>query len=334
MPGQPVAAAIRAAASQYTVWSPQLVQQAVLHPVSVRLYADSPYLADLYRPDLASRIVHPAEAPVGNFARPIHLAGAPRRWYLPGSAADLLLHTSCVIACQDAVVRHLDAFSDANDLGPPLLSELSAGSFGDRATMFAYWEQMDARTRHPLDSGFSHVVITDIRRCIESMDPRRTLNLLRQAGSCPDAVRVLSAMHESWERAGCRGLPLVAGFRLLIKLYLKEVDDRLRAEGISFIRLQDDFRLFCLSERDAAQALAVLTEALTASGLSLNREKTLVLPAGEFRRSWQKRMLDCKRTFSRGVLFPFLSDSLRVPMLRPAVIRLLRAGYSRRWTPA
>src|SRR5713226_5170809 len=80
-------------------WSPALVAAGVRHPMNTRMYAEAPYLAELYRDDLESRVVHPANLDKRDFAPPLLLHRGLKRWYLPGSADDLVLHTSCVVAC-------------------------------------------------------------------------------------------------------------------------------------------------------------------------------------------------------------------------------------------
>ncbi|MEP7363127.1 MAG: RNA-directed DNA polymerase [Acidobacteriota bacterium] len=315
-------------------WSVGIVAEAALHPISVRLYADAPYIGDLFGPGLLHRVVHPANATIGKFSHPLHLGSANRRWYLPGSAADLLLHTSCVASCCLAVIRSLSPFTEASDIGPPLVTELSAGSFGFHSTMMHYWSRLESETFRHLKAGFTHILFADVSRCIESMDSGLMFAQLEDAQACADSIRVLKAMHQTWHAAGCRGLPLTAGFRVLIKLYMKDVDDRLRADGITFLRLQDDFRIFCRGEHEARHAQSILSEALATSGLTLNPNKTLLLSRKQLHFSWQKRSLDWKRCFRHGIGYPLLSDALAIAPLRKPAIHLLNLFYSNRWTAA
>lgn len=322
------------ASGQRAAWSAGLVVEAAHHPINLRLYADAPYLRELYCPDVLQRVVHPARASADSFSHPLHLASSRRRWYLPGRADELLLHTSCVAACYPAIIGCLSPLTDASDVGPPHVRDLLAGSSGAHKAMLSYWAQLDSETRRRFNTGFTHVAIADVYRCIESMDPGRMFSLLEDAGAPIDALRILKAMQFAWQHAGCRGLPLIAGFRVLLKLYMKDVDDRLRADGIAFLRLQDDFRLFAGGEHDARHALDVLSDALAACGLSLNLEKTMVLSRSQLRYSWRKHYLDWKRSFNRGIGFPLLSDSLRIVPLRAPAIHLLHRFYSHRWTAA
>src|ERR1700736_3049598 len=98
-------------------WSTRFVAAAIRHPINVRLYAEAPYLAELYRDDLEERIAHPSSVVRRDFATPFLLPRGLKRRYLPGSADDLILHTSCVVACCSALIRYLPPDSDAFDCG-------------------------------------------------------------------------------------------------------------------------------------------------------------------------------------------------------------------------
>src|SRR6267143_1184450 len=176
------------AAINRAAWSARFVEEAALHPTVVRMYACAPYLPELYRRDLQGRITHPANAPRREFARPLVLPLHGHNYYIPGSADDLLLYTSCVAACCEALVLAWRPDADDFDMGPPLASELSDGSFGRHRTMQAYWARMRRRETRFLSEGFSHVVYADIARCIENVDPQRLTDLLTDAGANPDAT--------------------------------------------------------------------------------------------------------------------------------------------------
>jgi hypothetical protein len=311
-------------------WSPRFVAAAIRHPVSVRMYSEAPYLAELYGNDLETRIFHPANAEPRDIARPFLLRRGLKHRYLPGSADDLILHTSCVIACCSAVVRYMPADSDAFDCGPPLLRELSAGSFGFHHTMQYYWTRLGQMIeRHP-SGDFSHALFADVAQCIENIDLGQMWGLLREAGADECALRWLERLHDSWQQSGCRGLPMTPGFMVLLKLYLTSVDDRLRSHGFHFGRLQDDFRVLCHDESEARHALSVLSGALASRGLTLNEKKTHIFNREEIKRSWQRRRVDLARIFGQGIGQPALSDALSFPVLRPPALLLLRLFYGHR----
>ena len=168
------------------------------------------------------------------------------------------------------------------------------------------------------------MLFADIAGCIENISPGPLGDLLREAGADQDAISWLDRMHDFWRRSGCHGLPMTPGFRVLLKIYLKAVDDRLRNEGFCFFRLQDDFRILCRSEKDARHALSVLIEGLAVRRLALNAEKTHILTRSEFKRSWRRYQIELTRIFGEGVGQPALSDALFLPMLRAPALRLLR----------
>jgi hypothetical protein len=298
------------------------------------MYAEAPYLAELYRDDLESRVVHPANLDKRDFAPPLLLHRGLKRWYLPGSADDLVLHTSCVVACHLPIVRYMPADSSVYDYGPPLLHELTEGSWGHYRTMLSYWARLERAMQGHLANGFSHVLFADVASCIESVNPERLSALLRESGADEDAVRVLDQMHRSWRSSGCRGLALTGGFRVLIKPYFKAVDDRLCSQGLTFLRLQDDFRVLCDGEDDARAALRVLSDALACGGFALNQSKTHIFSRDELRRFSRKMwQLNGARTLSGGIGLPALADALVFPALRVPALHLLRLLYGHRCTP-
>lgn len=80
------------------------------------------------------------------------------------------------------------------------------------------------------------------------------------------------------------GLPVgPSGSRLLAELVLSDVDRLLLSEGTSFVRFVDDYRIFCESEREAYDALAILANALFENhGLTLQQHKTTIMSSEEY----------------------------------------------------
>jgi hypothetical protein len=311
-------------------WAERLIVAAVRHPLSMRMYAEAPYVPELYRAGLEARVVHPAKVGAYEIAPPLLLNRPHKRWFAPGNLDDLLLHTSCAIACCNALLRQLPADVDAYDRSPPVRGELKNCSLGNHPMRY-YWMTVDRLiTEHFTKTGFSHVVFADIGRCIESIDVVQISSLLREARADESAVEWLGRMHQSWQRAGCDGLPMAPGFRLLLKFYLREVDQRLHSAGFCFVRLQDDFRILCNGVSEGRRALDVLLDALAVRGLKLNDRKTHVITRAQYKRSWQRWHADCSRIFGEGIGIPALAEAVRSPILRPAAVVLLRRLYTRR----
>lgn len=314
-------------------WSPGFVAEAALHPMNVRLYANSPYLREIYD-SLPRGAVHPADVRLRELAHPLMIRRGRRDYFLPGSADDLLLYTSCVVACCPAIIRSLPADFDAFDYAPPLIRELSEGSFGQYPLSVCYWNRMKRASQQYFDAGYSYVLFTDISRCSDSVDIKRMLSLLTQAHTDAGAVRILEQMHRSWLRAGCRGLPLTGGSRVLFKLYMRGVDERMRKEGIAFLRFNDDFRLFCRAKEGAREVFSCFEKVLASAGFAANKSKTHLFSCDELHRAWKARKLDWMRTLNAGVVMPALSEALRFRLLRPSAYRLLRLFYGSRCMPA
>lgn len=308
-----------------------MVREITLHPLSVRLYPDAPYTAELFNESTWRQLVHPQYVGMYEPSPPIALSKGQKRYYLPGSARDMVIHTSCVASLVPALAQYLHTDQRAADLGPPLHSDLCQGSLGSHRSMGHYWAKVDSRTQEMFSAGFSHVLLTDIKRCIESIDTDRLTNTLRQAGGDEYGIQILEHLHRSWAGQGCKGLPLTGGFPILIKPYLRAADTRLHDEGITFIRLQDDYRIFCHSHEEAVATLSLLETAVEQAGFSLNHNKTLILERKEFASSWKKKWLGTKRIFNNGVLRPLLSDALQQPGLRRVSLPLLRLLYRQRW---
>jgi hypothetical protein len=319
--------------SEVITWSARMVRDITLHPLTVRLYADAPYTRELFTEATWQQLVHPQQVELHGLAQPIILSKGHRRYYLPGSANDLILHASCVMSLSPALLRYLYVDSVTTDFGPPLEPQLHQGSFGPHQSMRHYWKMVESRTQDLFSVGFSHVLLTDIERCIENVDIEKLSDILRQAHGDEHAIQLLESMHMFWRAQGCLGLPLTAGFLILIKPYLKAMDASLRDEGIAFTRLQDDFRIFCHSHDEALAALSLLEAAAKQLGFSLNRNKTFILTRNQLRLSRKKKWLELHRTLSNGVVRPLLSDALQFSALRPSSLRLLRLLYSHRWQP-
>jgi len=241
----------------------------------------------------------------------------------------VLLHTSCMMACMGDIIQYLGADWDGYDFGPPLVSEALEGSWGSRPLMWFYWARLEKVFMAHFENGYTHVVYGDVARCSETLDPVRVASLLKATNADEEAVNILGNMHRSWQRAGCPGIPLIPAVAILLKLYFKKVDDRLTDAGITFVRLQDDFRLLCHGPDEADAALRLLTGTLQEIGLSTNAKKTGIVAVNDVLRHRRWKSLGLKRTFQNGIGRPLLNRALIFPWLRPAALRLLMLLYGR-----
>jgi hypothetical protein len=80
------------------------------------------------------------------------------------------------------------------------------------------------------------------------------------------------------------GLPIGGpASRILAELALVGVDQHLRTRKLTFCRYADDFCIFCADKPSAYKALVFLSEQLFNEGLVLQKKKTRILSAEEYR---------------------------------------------------
>jgi hypothetical protein len=84
------------------------------------------------------------------------------------------------------------------------------------------------------------------------------------------------------------GLPVGGpASRILAELSLNGVDTLLVRKGVKFCRYADDYAIFCADKADAYRTLVFLAEKLANEGLVLQKKKTRILAAEEFRQTAQ-----------------------------------------------
>ena len=297
---------------------------------SIQCYSVAPYLDQLYRDDLDQKIQHPAAVLNHRCALPLLLRKAGKIYFIPGNLDDLIRYTSAVAACAEAILRVLSV-GGTEAVGSPSEAELVSGVIRRQSSLRPAWRLLNTEVRQRLANGET-TLVADIASCSASINLERLHVQLVQISADRAAVHHLHTMHQCWRRSGCHGLPLTGGFWLLLELYLADVDDRLRRQGIDFIRLQDDFRIFCRSSGEADQACGVLQETLSACGMRINPAKTGLIKPGP-RASWLVQRQAIKHLFGRGVGLPLLEDMLQVPALRPLALLLLRRFHGHQCRP-
>ena len=114
------------------------------------------------------------------------------------------------------------------------------------------------------------------------------------------------------------GLPVGGpAARLLSELVLTPTDQLLLIEGIRFTRFSDDFVLFVNSREQAYRTLALLSEKLQNSGLSLQKSKTRILTSKEYLETAE--LANQTETEEAGAQ-PFLRLSLRFDPYSPTAV--------------
>ena len=141
------------------------------------------------------------------------------------------------------------------------------------------------------------MVVTDIADFFPNLYHHRIENALRSASltkvtHTKAIIRLLSA----WREKQSFGIPVGPNAsRLITEVAIHDVDQALRAEGLTFIRYADDFRLFCKTRKDAYIALATLAEVLWKNhGLTLAGQKTEILPIELFEQRYLRSGREAK----------------------------------------
>ena len=135
---------------------------------------------------------------------------------------------------------------------------------------------------------FTHVVVADIADFYSRIYVHRLENALNNATNKSNHVKALRGLISGWNGTESYGIPVGnAPSRLLAEITISDVDDLLRAYGVTFARFNDDYRLFAKSKKEAYRTLSILADHLnTNHGLSLQPQKTKILELGDFRRQF------------------------------------------------
>ena len=84
----------------------------------------------------------------------------------------------------------------------------------------------------------------------------------------------------TWNNRDSYGLPVGCNAsRMLAEAALIDIDRYLISQNITYVRFVDDFRIFASDVDEAAYYLQILQTRLSEDGLTLNSEKTFVVPA-------------------------------------------------------
>ncbi len=140
----------------------------------------------------------------------------------------------------------------------------------------------------------SHIVVTDISDFYSRIYHHRLENALRAGTNQASHVTAVMHLLSGWNGTETFGIPVGnAPSRLLAELTISDVDDALLANGVRFIRFNDDYRIFTKSHAEAYRTLAFLADSLFLNhGLTLQQQKTLVLTREEFMRRFLATPLD------------------------------------------
>lgn len=145
-------------------------------------------------------------------------------------------------------------------------------------------DRADELTEFPTD--VTHVAVTDISDFYARIYHHRLQGALDSATRSTNHVLAIMGLLSGWNGTETFGIPVgSAPARLLAEALLCDVDDSLLANGVKFIRFNDDYRIFAKTFTEAYRHLAILADVLYRNhGLTLQKEKTHLLDTESFRR--------------------------------------------------
>ena len=134
------------------------------------------------------------------------------------------------------------------------------------------------------DNAFTHVVLTDIADFFPRLYLHRVEGALSNSTKNQNHVLALSRLFSQWNQRQSYGIPVgSAPARFIAEVSIDDIDKILRAQGITFVRYMDDYRLFADSHGQGYEHLATLADALFKNhGLTLQQEKTSILSTEAF----------------------------------------------------
>jgi hypothetical protein len=161
----------------------------------------------------------------------------------------------------------------------------SAGIDGQIFNTNIGYEAFISQTRSLLqDNSINFVAITDIADFYSRIYHHRLENALQITTNRQSHVKAIMNLLSGWNGTETFGIPVGnAPSRLLAEITLSDVDQALLANGVCFIRFNDDYRIFAKSYAEAYRHLAFLADILFRNhGLTLQPQKTNILDRNTF----------------------------------------------------
>ena len=154
-----------------------------------------------------------------------------------------------------------------------------------------------------------YVVVTDITDFFPKLGHHQIENALSDAAPAKqNHAKAIEQLLSAWRATQSFGLPIGPNAsRLIAEITVSDVDQALLANGLTFVRYADDYRIFCKTRKEAYQALATLAEVLWKNhGLTLAEQKTNILPVDVFkhrylRSEWATEVARLSKSFEEIV---------------------------------
>jgi hypothetical protein len=134
------------------------------------------------------------------------------------------------------------------------------------------------------DSSITHVATADIADFYSRIYLHRLENALQSASRRSSHISAMMHLLSGWNGTETFGIPVgSAASSLLAEITISDIDEALLANGVRFVRYNDDYRIFASSHSEAYRHLAFLANVLFSNhGLTLQPQKTTVLSSSEF----------------------------------------------------
>jgi hypothetical protein len=135
------------------------------------------------------------------------------------------------------------------------------------------------------NSAYTHIATTDIADFYSRIYFHRLENALNSATNRSNHIRTIMSLLSGWNGTESFGIPVGnAPSRLLAEIALADVDEALLANGIDYVRYNDDYRIFATSYTESYRHIAFLADLLYRNhGLALQPQKTGIFTEERFR---------------------------------------------------
>jgi hypothetical protein len=187
--------------------------------------------------------------------KPMFVCDAPKGEGLvrPGahlSYADRLVYAACVGACLPAIHEVLRWSQGAVDFSYQLASDWKNPNW--IRNRFGGWRDFEQFSLNYINDRAEFVVFADITAFYENIDIGLLISDLKATGAPQFAITQLSTCLNKWSQVPGRGLPQgQTPSDILAKLYINNIDCRLKQVGCRYVRYVDDIRAFFSSLPEA-----------------------------------------------------------------------------------
>lgn len=260
-------------------------------------------------------------------------------WHVrPGvimSLKDVFVYQAIVLGAIDSIGLRL-AWSADNKRFSGLLSDERYNNWFKKETQG--WVNFQNRSIELIDSGNGYVVIADISAFFDNIDHSILAKDLLATGMDRGKVKLLMKCLKRWMHPRLRkGVPQsLCPSHVLAEIYLDDVDRSLNQAGYYHLRYVDDIRIFCLTEREAREAMRYLTWLLRERGLDIQSSKSRIITADEARAYIGETMSIVREIdgdFTAELLMPYGTTweeqrSMRISH-RESQLAAIRDGFSR-----